>query len=382
MLIGIRVDASLKMGTGHTYRMLTLAQQLSENGHKVFFVVRRLSGHLIDLVARYFPVVELEQPPLISRCDSGEKMSLSNHCPHASWLEVSYENEIEQTQAAVNAELIKYGADKLDWLIVDNYAIEKTWQQALKPYSKRIFQVDDLADREHDVEALLDQNYYLKGELRYDGLLPSSAKRLCGPDFALLREEFFTVRQSLLDYTQRLADKHVVLFFGGIDIVNETSKALSGLLMVDSADHFDVIIGINNPHREQIESLCQKNSERVTLHLQVSNMMDFFAHSYLYVGAVGATTWERCVMALPGIVCSVADNQTQVAQDLNQINGHFYLGLSGELVAEDYRDAYQGLLNNKELLTEQSKTCAALVDGLGCRRVVEQLEEIAEYDEV
>ncbi|WP_172380536.1 UDP-2,4-diacetamido-2,4,6-trideoxy-beta-L-altropyranose hydrolase [Vibrio sp. Vb339] len=366
MLVGIRVDASTKVGTGHTYRTLTLAQKLKKRGHEVFFISRQLEGNLIGMLEEEFKVLVLPPP-------STEDFS-NNHCTHGNWLEVVYESEITQTKHAINQYLSTKTQKKLDWLIIDNYAIEERFHQNVRDLCQYILQVDDLADRKHDVDLLLDQNYYALGEHRYDEYLSESARSLCGPKYALLREEFSLVRRSLPSYASRLKNKRVVLFFGGIDLSNETSKALTGLLSVESGDYFDVIIGMNNPHREEVEALCCLRQDRVSLHIQVNNMVDFFSAAYLYVGAVGATTWERCIVELPGIVCSVADNQTQLAKDLHEINGHTYLGLNANLCIEHYANAYQSYLSSPELLYEQSNRCGALVDGMGTSRVVEELE--------
>lgn len=374
MLIAIRVDASLKMGTGHIFRMLTLAKQLERKGHEVVFVCRKLKGNLIAFVREDFPVIELAAPDDQVECSN-------THCNHGSWLEVDYESEIDQSRNALIEFLSDRAESKFDWLIIDHYAIEKQYQIGLKSTYCFVMQVDDLADREHCVDLLLDQNYYCLGESRYDDLVLSPTIRLCGPQYALLRDEFSLTRSHLSPYQHRLEQGRVVLFFGGIDIANETMKALQGLLRVESTDHFDVIIGSNNPNKEQLQDFCVINADRVSLYIQVSNMMDYFAASYLYVGAVGATTWERCVLALPGLVCSVAHNQTQLAEDLNEINGHCYLGLNGQLTPDDYENAYRQLLTNVQPLVKQSEQCFQLVDGLGCERVVRQLEEISNYDQ-
>ena len=374
MLIGIRVDASFKMGTGHVFRMLTLARKLECNKHKIVFICRELAGSLINLIADEFSVIRLSKP---------ETGSIANlHCSHGNWLEVPYETEIAQVKQVLSIYLSQYHQTKLDWLIIDNYAIEKQFHKALRTLCRHILQIDDLADRTHDVDILLDQNYYKASESRYDNYVSSATNRLCGPKYALLRDEFFQSRQKLMNYAQRLCNQRVVVFFGGIDLANETSKALLGLLTVESKDHFDVIIGINNPHRKHVEKLCANNQTRVTLHIQVKNIMDYFSNAYLYVGAVGATTWERCVLALPGIVCSVADNQIQLAEDLHDINGHCYLGLNSDLTTEHYAVAYQHFISKTELLHNQSFICGDLVDGKGCGRVVGQLEEISNNDKI
>ncbi len=374
MLIGIRVDASLKMGTGHTYRMLTLAHKLKSKGHKVFFVSRKLKGNLIDFVRNSFELLELPEPKT-NECNN-------THCSHAKWLEVDYSKEINQSYNAIKAHLEQSGQQKLDWLVIDHYALEKEYQLAMQSLAVRCLQVDDLADRAHHVDILLDQNYYQQGSTRYDGLLPQETLRLCGPSFALLRDDFSLCRKQLEPYEERFAKHQVVLFFGGIDLANETSKALKGLLSVESQDHFHVIIGINNPHKDQVTTLCNKYSDRVSLHVQVNNMTDFFASSYLYVGAVGATTWERCVMALPGLVCSVAENQTQLALEIDEANAHIYLGLNSKLHEIDYARAYSQLIANAELLKNQSKICEQLVDGDGAQTVVNRMEEMSNHDQV
>lgn len=374
MLIGIRVDASIKMGTGHAFRMLTLARKLESNGHEIVFICRKLRGNLINFIKESFNVISLPEP-------EGEDTH-NIHCAHGNWLEVPYQTEIAQVKNVVFHYLSSLPQTKLDWLIIDHYAIDESFQVALKPLSCRILQIDDLADRVHDVDMLLDQNYYSLGESRYDAYLPSYTKRLCGPKYALLRDEFCESRKHLLKYTQRLSKRKVVLFFGGIDWANETSKALRGLLSVDSDDHLDVIVGVNNPHKQQLQTLCVENKARVTLHVQVKNMMDFFSDAYLYVGAVGATTWERCLLALPGIVCSVADNQTQLAKDLHEINGHFYLGLNTELSSQDYALAYKRIISQKKHLLNQSSICGELVDGKGGERVIEHLKRFNKNDNI
>lgn len=374
MLVGIRVDASLKMGTGHVFRTLTLAEKLKVNGHKVIFLSRCLQGHLIDLIQASFPVLELPIPE--------GAVSTQMHCHHAHWLEVGYDLEIEQSQQVIKKYLSGIGKVKLDWLIVDHYAIEKKWQLSMKAFYHRCMQIDDLADRVHEVDVLLDQNYYKNATRRYNNLISSKAKNLLGPSYALLRDEFSAARERLKSYNARIEQRQVVLFFGGIDSSNETLKALKGMLSVETQDYFNVIIGANNPNRKVIEHFCAQHPEKVSLHIQVKNMMDFFSKAYLYVGAVGATTWERCVLGLPGIVCAVADNQRQLAEDLAQINGHYYLGESKDLSESDYSNKYQELIFNTSSLKVQSAVVESLIDGNGCQRVITKLEEISNHDKL
>lgn len=359
----------MRMGTGHSYRMLTLANKLVERGHSVFFVVRQLNGNLIEIIRENFDVVLLTKPL--------DKYTTNEHCPHADWLEVSYQNEINQSYTAISDKLANYNSDVLDCLIVDHYSIDSRWHSTLKPLTKTIMQVDDLADRMLDVDIVLDQNYSILGDTRYDPVTKGKVTKLCGPKFALLRDEFAVARNKLQPYMTRMEQHQVVLFFGGIDATNETTKALHGLLSVDTQDHFCVIIGKNNPNKKQIIELVEQYKNRCSVHIQVKNMTDFLSSAYLFVGAVGATTWERCALSLPAIVCSVAENQEQVARDLSEINGHNYMGPNQHLSSMDYAEAYKSLTDAPHSLYKQALCCERLVDGKGALRVVQHLEEIS-----
>ena len=48
--IVIRTDASLKIGTGHVMRCLTLASELKNLGAKVDFICRAHDGNLIERI--------------------------------------------------------------------------------------------------------------------------------------------------------------------------------------------------------------------------------------------------------------------------------------------------------------------------------------------
>lgn len=70
--------------------------------------------------------------------------------------------------------------------------------------------IDDLANRKHDCDVLLDQNEYLNNGERYEGLVPQNCKLLLGARYAILREEFYKAREKM-----RLRDgkiKNILVF--------------------------------------------------------------------------------------------------------------------------------------------------------------------------
>ena len=187
MLVVIRADASTSIGSGHVMRCLTLAHRLKkEKNAKVVFVMRVLPGNLIDVVEKQgFEVLKL--PP------ANQKYSLSGY---GLWLTVPMEVDAQQTIEILQHYLQDHGCNAVDRLIVDSYALDEQWEQVLWPYCNEIMVIDDLANRRHDCDILLDQNFYLNKDVRYAGLVPEHCKMLLGPEHALLREEFYEAKKT------------------------------------------------------------------------------------------------------------------------------------------------------------------------------------------
>ena len=175
MKIVFRVDASLQIGTGHVIRCLVLAHALQEKGAEIDFICRRHEGNLINKIrAEGFNVFELA-----SQFESKVDDKLS----HSQWLGVTQQQDAKD---CINA----FQSKKIDWLIVDHYSIDKDWQQVLKPFYEKLMVIDDLADREHECDLLLDQNLFDDMPARYHNKKPGQCQSFFGPQYALLQKEY------------------------------------------------------------------------------------------------------------------------------------------------------------------------------------------------
>ena len=317
MLAVIRADASTSIGSGHVMRCLTLAHRLKkEKNAKVVFVMRVLPGNLIGVVEKQeFEVLKL---PLAS-----QKYSLNGY---GLWLTVPMEVDAQQTIEVLQHYLQEHGCDVVDRLIVDSYALDEQWELMLRPYCGEIMVIDDLANRKHDCDILLDQNFYLNKDVRYAGLVPEHCKMLLGPEHALLREEFYEAKKHLRKRDGNI--KNILVFYGGSDLTNETEKAIKALVQLhDEGYSFtaDIITGLSNSRRGKIEKICSKY-HFLHYYCQVSNMAEFMNKADLMLGAGGSTTWERLYMELPTLVTAVAENQIQGCEDCCKAGLINYLG--------------------------------------------------------
>lgn len=330
MKVVIRVDASVLVGSGHVMRCLTLAKRLQkQHGADVVFVMRDLAGNFIGkLKAEGFKVLVL---PRVA-----EYQGLSGY---EKWLTVPVERDAEET-----LNVIKSHTAFVDKLVVDSYALDYRWENILRSVAKEIMVIDDLANRKHDCDILLDQNFYRNKSQRYDGLVPEHCRLLLGPEHALLREEFYEVKKHLRKRDGNV--KHILVFYGGSDLTNETSKAIQALVLLHKEHNtisVDVVTGQSNPHKQKVEELCSQH-DFIRYYCQVDNMAELMNKADLMLGAGGTTTWERLFLQLPALVTVIAENQLGVCSDCSQEELIEYLGTADEVSVDKLVSAVRNKL--------------------------------------
>lgn len=363
MNVLIRADAAVHIGSGHVMRCLTLADELRKRGASVAFVCRDFEGHLEKhIVSKGYQCFLLPRPAIAYRS--------SNDDEYGAWLGVSREDDADDTTNICQAWVADNG--KIDWLITDHYAIDERWQRRLRPHTQHIMAIDDIANRPHDCDILLDQNLYDDAEKRYAGLVSPQCRLLLGPEYALLRPEFREVRERLGQSLVRNGTvKRIMVFFGGSDPSNETAKAVRALQMLGREDiESDIIVGIANPHREEIEHLCTQ-SPNLHFHCQVPNMADFMCKADLALGAGGSTTWERCCLGLPAITVIIAENQVEMTETAARHDLQWNAGWSNKLTPLMIAQIIAQVISNPQLIHKLSQIVTMVIDGIGAHRVAD-----------
>lgn len=355
MNIFIRVDSSINMGTGHLMRCLTLADSLQKKGGVVSFICRLLPGNICHVIEKKgYKLYRL--PYTSSECSDRLKLS-----PHENWLDVEWWTDVNETIA-----VLQNTGQFVDWLVVDHYSLDYNWEKSVRPYVQKIMVIDDLADRSHDCDLLLDQNLYNNMETRYEGLVPAHCQKLLGPSYALLRPEFIKARENLRKRNGTI--QRILVFFGGSDPTNETAKALEAVYLLNHPQlAVDVVVGSANPHKEKIKKLCL-TIPNTTYHCQVENMAELISRADLAIGAGGSASWERCCLGLPSLVVILADNQCELVNNLAEQGAIINLGWAKNLTAIDYLEAIDKLISIQ--MKKLTRECSKLVDGKGCKRVV------------
>jgi UDP-2,4-diacetamido-2,4,6-trideoxy-beta-L-altropyranose hydrolase len=236
--------------------------------------------------------------------------------------------------------------------------------------------IDDLADRPHDCDLLLNQNLGRR-DCDYSGLLGRDVVTLIGPQFALLRREFASLRaDSLARRRQVPSVKQLLVSLGGVDASNITGQVLDALKC--SALHpevrITVVMGFGN---RWLESVCAQASEmpyRTSVLVGVKDMAPLMMNSDLAIGAAGGTAWERCCMGLPSLISVAADNQWASAAALQEAGAAVVLKSPFQI--KEFFSALDTAEHPSEILTSLSFAASAVTDGQGCTRVVERMMEV------
>lgn len=354
-----RCDASLSIGSGHVMRCRTLARELQRRGADVTFLCRRQPGDLISLLEQEFPVLALREQ-LLGPCEGLEGRAL-----YAAWLGCSQATDAAQCLEA----LALAGITNSSWLVADHYGLDARWEAQLlaglagADASPMLLVIDDLADRPHQADLLLDQNFFGEAtEQRYQGLVPPQCRQLLGPHYALLGPEYAQLHSLVPPRTEL---RRVLVFFGGVDSDNLTGRALEALMdPVLAALAVDVVLGRQSPHRQAVEKIVARRPH-TTLHGPLPSLAGLLARADLAIGAGGATTWERACLGLPSVVVAIAANQLPSAKALDQA-GHLQLLGDGAIVsAEQIRSALMPWIA-KPFAREAG---CALTDGWGASRL-------------
>ncbi len=359
MNIVFRTDASLKIGTGHVIRSMTLACALRKRGLVCQFVCRGHEGNLTQIIQKDgFKVTNLRFLQ--------DESSYSDEQPrlaHADWLGTDWETDAQQTIDAIQE-------SSVDWIVIDHYALDVRWEQKLRPFVKRIMVVDDLADRPHDCDVLLDQNFVANFAGRYNGLLPLHCSKLLGPKYALLQPQYPDLHPRTPPRTGPI--ERILIYFGGVDQQSLTGMAIEAILALERPEiNVDVVLNSASPNWAEIQGKFGDRSS-ICLHESLPSLAILMLKADLAIGAAGATSWERCCLGLPSIVITLAENQRPIAKELSEGGYVTHLGNHDQVSVADIRLSIEKYLNS-DTLEERSRRCLDLVDGNGTARVAEIL---------
>lgn len=326
-------------------RCVALARRLQSAGAMVLFVCCDYPGHLGDFIRAEGFEITLLPAPL-----SGEKLDIG----------AQVGNDANQTRQTLQAW-------RPNWLVVDHYGIDAQWEREVLAAGTRLVVIDDLADRAHAADILIDPGFQ-RVPGRYAALCPSQCRMLLGPRFALLRPEFAEAMASRPPTDGVI--RRIVASAGATDphgLLEMVIAAWTGLGKARPA--LDLMVGSTSPNLRRLRQMCSALTG-ASLHVQSDRLAQIMAQADLMVVAGGGMNWERCCVGLPAVIVCTADNQASNVESLTRrrtaINGGSVAALRPERLSE----ILASLIAHPALVRRMAARSRSLVDGHGALRCV------------
>lgn len=344
-----RADASQNIGSGHIMRCLALAEELLEMGIDCHFISNNCPEHLKKLIEKKGFKVHL--------------ISLKGNYK-AGRLNTPWEEDAEQCLEILQS--LKDSRYEINWLVVDHYQLDFSWEKIVKEKVPKVLVIDDLGNRAHDCEVLLDQNNDCT-PAKYQSLVTQKTKLIYGSKFALLNKAFRNSRKNITVRDGTI--KRILISFGGSDSTNETIKVLEAIQSLKLEQiSIDVVIGPLFAEKEKIISITAA-IDNVKIYENCTNLSLLMLQCDLAFGSAGVTLLERCCLGLPSIVVSAASNQEGGACAAAEQGACIYLGKALSTTANEYAHATNMVLKSPWLLKAISKNSLQITDGRGALRV-------------
>jgi UDP-2,4-diacetamido-2,4,6-trideoxy-beta-L-altropyranose hydrolase len=343
-------------------RCLTLAEAFVERGAKCLFVCRGLPDNLAKLISRRGHYLALL--PMGSERDWP---LLGTDSPN--WLTVDEETDSEETLGALK---VRY----CELMVVDHYGLGSRWEKCIRPHFNRIVALDDLANRNHALDYLIDQTHG-RSAAEYQSLVPEHCKVMAGASYALLRKEFSRMRPYALAKRNKSCGKikRVLVSLGGTDPDNITDTVLHGLTSCAQRPSVDVLIGGCNPHLQYLQKKWGRRSD-IIFHVDAPRVPNLMVSADLCVGAGGITSWERCCLGLPTLGIITASNQIAIIKSLAAAEALENLGEPDSQLSARVMEAIDSFSGNSHKLSLMSEAAHAICDGAGTKRVIDTLTKL------
>ena len=327
----IYANGSSTIGLGHIMRTLTLATELKKKGIYVEYITDRSGNEAIKL--------------------------LENN----GFNTIPVENILDY--------LLHYKGIKYDLIIIDDYSVSEQKIVIFYNIANKVLYIDDLAKfNKYNMDILINTSIEALN-IEYMGC----AKKLLGPKYALLRDEFKNLKYTLPKATV----EKIMLTLGGGDENNITKDILDSLL--DNYNNLEYHIVLGNSYKYKDFMIENYKDEKVKFHINTNNMAKIMLDSDLAISAGGNTLYELSACGTPTIAVIIADNQRKFVQGIHRKTGLDYVDLVGENfedTKDKFLDIFERNIKNYNCRKQISRKMFDLVDGNGSNIIVKEIMKL------
>lgn len=359
-VVGIRVDANKTIAMGHLMRCITIAREILKKGlHVVFFTA--------------------DEWPKETLAAAG----MEQVCLHTRW------DWMEEELPRLRELLERMG---INILLVDSYQVSSAYFEGLGERLRTVY-LDDCFEAVYPVDLLINYNAY-HTRFPYNERYGERTKLLLGTTYVPLREEFALAKESRGEVSARTADVSlpekerragengfcVLLASGGGDVTD----ALMGILKKAAGRPalkdvtFHVVAGVYYPHADELEAFAHTHAN-VRVYRSCGDMAGLMRKCDAAASAAGTMLFELSAVQVPTVFFQTADNQ--------RYDSEFFAAEERMLYAGDIRrdraacltavcEGLERFLAEDDLRARMRKKLAQVTDGMGARRIAEEIAKL------
>ena len=337
MNVAFRVDASKEIGIGHLMRCLALSEELIKRGNTCYFLSKIENYKLIKKIKKFnINFEEIKE-------------------------NITLKEEI--------GKLIEFSKNKnIDWIVTDNYQIDSNYTKKIKENGFYVLSIDDISQIHYHSDIVLNQNV---GAEKLDFFLENYTRLLLGPKYTMIRDELLKREEKI--YSENI--KKILITLGGTDNENLTLEVLKSLSNIGRNIEFLTILGPFNRFSKQIKDYVEKESLNVKLIESPENMANVYLKSDMAISTGGSSCYELSYFGIPNLIVTIADNQLNIAQELDNKKISVYIGKAKDMKTEKIKYKVKELIDDCSLRKKMSRNGRKLIDGKGKQRIVDYMEQ-------
>ena len=339
----IRADSVAGLGSGHILRMIALGQAWQSNGGRVVFVTNTTSDGLFSRLLR----------------EGFDAYRILEVHPRREDAEITFR--------LIQKYCVKH-------IVLDGYHFDRFYVRCLREKGLCVAMVEDINQQKmYEPDILMVPGLDAKD---YGFCVAPWTQKLFGAEYALIRKEFLQSRVTPKQLVGTLP--HILVSFGGEDAPDATSLVLRSLASIGWEGKISVLLGVLNPHKEQLVNFLCKSLLHAEVLPSQDNMVDVLNGSDILIGAGGGTCWEACLFGIPSFCLAIAENQRPVLEAMSKRNVLVYGGSVSTLHEGELALRLQKFLRDIRGLQAMGKSAVQLVDGNGAYRFVNKILECSD----
>lgn len=277
MRIVFRADGGAGIGWGHIIRCIAFAEMLKPSYEIIFITQNPDAGIAAAIKSAGFDCIPLENTD---------------------------KENLDAAELPVFLEMLQNN----DIVVLDGYHFSEDYQKGIINSGRKLIYIDDIHDRHYFAHVVIN---YAPG-INPDNIKAESyTKKLCGPQYVLMREMFLNAAKE--SYSKEDLGKAFICM-GGSDKNNFTQKALEQALSISLAKSYDIVVGSSYKFLPELQEAAGKATVSVNIHVNITqeNVLQLMKNCDIAVCSGGTVAIEYSCTGGQLYLIKIADNQSNI----------------------------------------------------------------------